>query len=395
MHAITLKPKRERSVLRRHPWIFSGAIQRVEGSPGPGETVQVRSADGAVLALGAYSPASQISVRVWSFDPQAEIGPAFFRSQLERAVQARADLLRREDLTALRLVYAESDGLPGLIVDRYAGFLVCQFLSAGAQHWKADIVAELSRLVPAAGLYERSDVESRQKEGLPPAAGVLCGDAPPRPLEIVEGPCRFLVDVVEGQKTGFYLDQRDNRARVAACAAGADVLNGFAYTGAFGIAALQGGAASATHVEASAAALELAHRNAELNGLDSARIESIPGDVFTVLRGFRDRGRQFSLVVLDPPKFADSAGHLMKAARAYKDINLLAVKLLKPGGLLFTFSCSGVLGAELFQKMVADAALDARRDVQLIRRLGQAADHPTLLSFPEGTYLKGLVCRVF
>ncbi len=391
---LILKPGREKSLLRRHPWIFSGAVARVDGQPQTGETVEVRAADGTWLARAAYSPHSQIIARVWTFDPDEDLTPAFFRARLERALSARYPLISNLQLPALRLVNAESDRLPGLIVDRYADFLVCQFLAAGAERWKREIVAGLAELIPSAGIYERSDVEVRAKEGLEPVTGVLAGLAPPELIEIEENECRFWVDVQRGHKTGFYLDQRDNRAAVRAAAHGREVLNCFAYTGGFGVAALRGGAAHVTHVETSASALELAQKNVTLNGLDSARVENVVGDVFAVLRQYRDARRQFDLIILDPPKFIDSRSQLERASRGYKDINLLAFKLLRLGGLLFTFSCSGLLEADLFQKIVADAALDAKRDPQIVRRLSQAPDHPVALSYPEGGYLKGLVCRV-
>jgi 23S rRNA (cytosine1962-C5)-methyltransferase len=418
MKAIHLKPGREKSVLRKHPWIFSGAIASVEGRPKPGETVDILDASGARLGRGAYSPESQITVRAWTFDPEEEISPEFFRGRFERALGSRgltagekgralersrsvewsrggeATWAVEETRAAGRLVNAESDGLPGIIVDRYSEFLVVQLLTAGAEYWKGAIIDQLSRLIPATGVYERSDVDVREKEGLPLFAGTLSGQEPPDLVEIGEGPCRFLVDIKHGHKTGFYLDQRDNRAIFAGYARGAEILNCFSYTGGFGIAALKAGAAKVTNVDSSATALELARRNVELNGLDASSVEYAEGDAFTILRRYRGEGRRFDLVVLDPPKFAESQSQLMRASRGYKDINLLAFKLMKPGGMLFTFSCSGLVSPELFQKIVADAALDAGRDAQIVRRLAQASDHPIALGFPEGGYLKGLVCRV-
>jgi len=380
--------------MRKHPWIFSGAIASVEGEPRPGETVDILAAEGAVLARGSYSPESQIAVRVWTFDPAEEVSGEFFAGRLERAVEARGALLSGEGPPGVRLVNAESDTLPGIIVDRYGGFLVVQFLTTGAEYWKAAIVEALSRLVPSSGVYERSDADVRGKEGLAKVTGVLAGEEPPDLVEIREGPCRYLVDIKRGHKTGFYLDQRENRAMIADFARGADVLNCFSYTGGFGIAALRAGAAKVTNVDSSVDALDLARRNAGLNGLAGADMENVEGDAFAVLRRWRGEGRAFDAIVLDPPKFAESRSQLMRASRGYKDINLLAFRLLKPGGTLFTFSCSGLVTAELFQKIVADAALDAGRDAQIIRRLAQASDHPTLLSFPEGSYLKGFICRV-
>ena len=394
MASVILKSGREKALRRRHPWIFSGAIAAVEGSPKSGETVVILAQDRTRLARGAYSPRSQITVRVWTFNPDEEITPAFFRERLKRAIAYRRTLTESKDLTAVRLVHSESDGLPGLIVDRYGNFLVCQFMAAGSEYWKQEIVAQIKDLIPCAGIYERSDLDVREKEGLPRSTGVLAGDAPPDLIEIQEGECRFLVDILHGHKTGFYLDQRDNRALAAEYARGREVLNGFAYTGGFGVCALKGGAARVTNVESSSDALTLAMRNVELNGLNAAQVENVAGDVFQVLRQYRDSRREFDLIVLDPPKFAESMSQIESAGRGYKDINLLAFKLLRSGGVLFTFSCSGLLAPELFQKIVAGAALDAGREAQIIQRLAQAPDHPTLLSFPEGSYLKGLVCRV-
>ncbi|MGD1047438.1 MAG: class I SAM-dependent methyltransferase [Candidatus Krumholzibacteriaceae bacterium] len=394
MKTVVLKRGREKSLMRKHPWVFSGAIARVEGKPRQGETVDILAAEGAVLARGSYSPASQITVRVWTFDPQEEVSPEFFHDRLERAMDSRGALAAGEAPHGVRLVNAESDALPGIIVDRYADFIVVQFLSAGAEYWKGAFAGELSRLSGVSGVYERSDADVREKENLPKLAGVLAGREPGDLVEIREGPCRYLVDLKHGHKTGFYLDQRENRGMMGEFARGACVLNCFSYTGGFGIAALQAGAASVTNVDSSASALELARKNAELNGFDPSNLEYVEGDAFTIMRRWRDEGRLFDLIVLDPPKFAESQSQLMRASRGYKDINLLAFKLLMSGGTLFTFSCSGLVSAELFQKIVADAALDAGREAQIVRRLGQSSDHPTLLSFPEGSYLKGLVCRV-
>jgi 23S rRNA (cytosine1962-C5)-methyltransferase len=394
MKAIVLKRGREKSLMRKHPWIFSGAIARIEGNPRAGETVDILAAEGALLGRGAYSPHSQMTVRVWTFDPQEEVTPEFFADRLAAAAESRAALVAGEGPHAVRLVNAESDGFPGIIVDRYGAYLIAQFLTTGAEYWKAAIVEALSRIEGVSGIYERSDVDVREKEGLPKIAGVLAGAEPPDLVEIREGPCRFLVDVKRGHKTGFYLDQRENRAMMHEFARGAAMLNCFSYTGGFGIAALAAGAAAATNVDSSAPALDLVRRNAELNGIDEALLENVEGDAFTVMRRLRDESRVFDLVVLDPPKFAESKANLARASRGYKDINLLAFKLLGPGGILFTFSCSGLMSPELFQKIVSDAALDAGCEAQIVRRLGQASDHPTLLSFPEGSYLKGFICRV-
>jgi 23S rRNA (cytosine1962-C5)-methyltransferase len=395
MASVILKAQREKSLLRRHPWIFSGAIAKIHGSPQPGETVDIIAADGKWYGSGAYSPRSQITVRVWTFDKQDEVSPALFRSRLQRAVESRLPLLDTYDTDACRLVNSESDGIPGLIVDRYGHFLVCQFLAAGAEYWKQTIVNQLAELTPNAGIYERSDVAVREKEGLPEHTGVLSGQEPPELIEIREGSCRFLVDIRHGHKTGFYLDQRDNRACVAEYSGGSEVLNCFSYTGGFTVAALKAGAAGVINIDSSADALELGLGNVRLNSLDVTKVQNTEGDAFTIMRQYRDSSRRFDVVVLDPPKFAGSRGQLMRACRGYKDINLLAFKLLRPGGILFTFSCSGLVDKDLFQKIVADAALDAGREAQIIRWLSQPPDHPTSLNFPEGSYLKGLVCRVW
>jgi len=394
MKSIILKQGREKSVLRRHPWIFTGAIERIAGEPKSGETVEIVGSDGSWRARASYSPISQIAARIWTFDSEEDVGPEFFRRRLERSISARGALASASAPTAARLCNAESDGLPGIIIDRYAGFIVMQLLTAGAERWREVLIAELARLVPAAGIYERSDVSVRDKEGLPKRSGVMAGAPPPELLEIVEGPCRFLVDPRRGHKTGFYLDQRENRAAAAGFASGASVLNCFCYTGGFGVTALMAGASRVTNVDSSTAALDLARRNFDLNGLAPEQVEYVDGDAFSVLRAWRDERREFDLIVLDPPKFVESTAQLTRAARGYKDINMLAFKLLRQGGLLFTFSCSGLLEPDLFQKIVADAALDAGREAQIVRRLSQASDHPTALSFPEGSYLKGFICRV-
>lgn len=394
MHAVVIKKGREASLLRHHPWVFSGAVARLVGRPGRGETVQLQAADGRALAVGAYSPDSQIRARVWDPDPQTVIDAAFFQRRLEKALAWRRRLPQLRDTDAWRLVNGESDGLPGLVVDRYADFAVCQFLSAGAEAWRDEIVAALRAQLPLRGIFERSDAEARRKEGLAPSVGLLWGAAPPDPIEIGEGPLRFRVNVQSGHKTGFYLDQRENRRLAAVYSAGARVLNAFAYTGAFGLWALAGGAESVTHLETSADALALADGHTALNGFDPGRVAFTTADVFKQLRQYRDEGRRFDLIILDPPKFAAAAGQVSKAARGYKDINLLAFRLLAPGGILFTFSCSGHVDVALFQKIVFDAALDAGRTARILHDLGQAPDHPVALNFPEGRYLKGLAVGV-
>ena len=390
--SLVLHPRAERSLARRHPWIFSGGVVELRGKPAPGDTVELVALDGRRLAVAAYSPHSQIRARVWSFDPDVAVDGELFRRRLARSIAARGEAARAPG-TASRLVYAESDGLPGLIVDRYGEFVVCQFLSAGAERWRAVVVASLEELLSPRGLWERSDVAARRKEGLELRTGLLAGAEPPARIEIAEEELRFLVDVREGHKTGAYLDQRPNRLRFRRDAAGREVLDVFSFTGGFSLAALAGGARSVLQIEDSAAALAESVEQARRSGLDAARLEQVQGDAFSVLRRLRAEGRRFDAVVLDPPKFVTSRARLEQAARGYKDVNRLAFLLLRPGGLLYTFSCSGLLEPALFQKIVADAALDAGVEAQVLERLGQATDHPTLLSFPEATYLKGLVCR--
>jgi len=395
MTAAIVKPKREKSLLNRHPWLFSGAVARIDGRPCAGDTIDILAADGRWLARGAYSPQSQIRARIWSFDSEQGIDAVFFSKRLQQALDLRRQILAVGDTNACRLVNGESDGLPGLIVDRYDSWVVCQFLTAGSEYWKETIVDCLDDLLPGlSGIYERSDVDVRHKEGLNPVTGRLSGEEPPDRVKITEHGCRYQVDIRGGHKTGFYLDQRDNRARVAAYARGAAMLNCFAYSGGFAVAALKAGADRVVNVDSSAAALELARINVALNGLDSAKADQVGGDVFSLLRRFRSQQQAFDLIVLDPPKFVKSKGDLLRASRGYKDINRLAFELLRPGGTLFTFSCSGLMGRDLFQKIVADAALDAGRQALILHWLNQSPDHPAALNFPEGSYLKGLVCRV-
>ncbi len=383
---IVLKPGREKSLRHRHPWIFSGAIERVEGDPALGDTVAVVARDNAFLAWAAYCPASQIRARVWSFDKDDIIDEAFLRARLAASIARRRGIAGTD---AMRLVHAESDGVPGLVVDRFADTLAVQILSAGAERWRDRWPALLQELTGAKAIYERSDVEVRTLEGLQPRTGALLGEAPAS-VRIEEDGIAYEIDVAKGQKTGFYIDQRDNRSLVGRFAPGRSVLNGFCYTGGFSLSALRSGAASVISIDTSEEALAAARRNVEINGLDAARAEWLAADVFTQLRKFRDQGRKFDVIVLDPPKFAPAEKHVARAARAYKDINLWAMKLLAPGGDLFTFSCSGAVGPDLFQKIVAGAAADARADVQIRRRLGAAPDHPVSIHFPEGEYLKGL-----
>jgi 23S rRNA (cytosine1962-C5)-methyltransferase len=386
---IQLKRGREKSLRRRHPWIFSGAVEKASGKPG--DTVDVVDATKKFVARAAYSPKSQIRARVWTFDPQEEVDADFFRKRVEKALALREALPAAKHTNALRLVHGESDGLPGLVVDRYADVLVAQFLAAGVERWRDPILDALIELTGCAAIFERSDAEVRNLEGLEPRVGFARGNRNAARCPIIEYGLNFRVDVEQGQKTGFFLDQRENRSRIRALAAGRAVLDGFSYTGGFSIAALAGGAKHVTAVESSKDAIQIARENLAANPLDAARIEFVQDDVFAHLRKLRDGAARFDLIVLDPPKFAPAAAQVAKAARAYKDINLWALKLLAPGGLLATFSCSGGVSAELFQSIVAGAALDAGADAKIIERFGAAADHPVALEFPEGEYLKGLL----
>jgi 23S rRNA (cytosine1962-C5)-methyltransferase len=392
MAKLILKPGREKSLLRRHPWVFSGAVAQVQGQPESGATLAIRAADGRFMGWGAYSPKSQIVARVWSWREEAPLGVGLLRERLSQALAMRARLVAEGQ--PARLVHAESDGLPGVIVDRYGDTIVLQLSSAGAEVWRDTLAGLLLELTGAQRVYERSDAEVLALEGMQPRAGPLRGEAPSDPLEIEEAGVKFLLSIATGHKTGFYLDQRENRALIRSLAGGATVLDCFCYTGGFALSALAGGAGHVTAVEASGEALALARRNAQLNTFAADRCEWVEADVFQMLRRLRDQGRRFDLIVLDPPKFAPTAALAERAARGYKDINLLAFKLLAPGGLLATFSCSGGISRDLFQKIVAGAALDAGVDAQILRHLGAGLDHPVALSFPEGEYLKGLLCRI-
>ncbi|MCU1398127.1 MAG: SAM-dependent methyltransferase [Acidimicrobiales bacterium] len=386
---LVLRPGREKSVRRLHPWIFSGGVARVDGQPAAGATVRVTASTGEVLGRASYAPASQLRARLWTFDADTEVDDELVTARVLAAAARRSNLVGITD--AARLVFSEADGVPGVIADRYADTVVVQLGSAGADHWR-DVVADALFSLPGVHcVYERSDIDARQREDLPPRTGLLRGDEPAAETIITERGVRYAVGFTEGQKTGFYLDQRDARAVVADVAAGRSVLNAFSYTGAFGVIAAANGAREVTSLDSSGPALAGARRNAELNGVEAG--EMIEGDAFSELRTLRDRAKQFDLIILDPPKLAQTEAQVARATRAYKDLNLLAAKLLAPGGILMTFSCSGGVSAELFQKVVAGAALDAKRTLRIVGRLDQASDHPVPLSFPEAAYLKGLVLQ--
>ena len=396
MARVFLRSGKEKPVINRHPWIFSGAIARADDGIGDGDMVDVVDSAGKFLARGYINQRSQIAVRLLTWESDETIDDLFWGRRLDRAIQGRQSLVSEGDRSAVRLVNAESDGLPGLVVDRYGPYLVLQILTLGIEQHRECLVRLLMDRLKPTGIYHRGDVDVRKHEGLALESGWLAGEIPPDRLEIVERGHHFLVDIKAGQKTGFYLDQRDNRARATPYFRdAARVLNAFAYTGGFGVYAAKAGARSVTSVDSSDEALAVAQENMALNRLGSLEDEWIVGDVFQVFREFRDRGREFDVIVLDPPKFATSQGQVQAACRGYKDINLLGMRLLKPGGTLLTFSCSGLVSADLFQKVVFGASLDAHRDVQILERLSQAPDHPVLLTFPESEYLKGLVCRVW
>ncbi|RME81700.1 MAG: 23S rRNA (cytosine(1962)-C(5))-methyltransferase RlmI [Caldilineae bacterium] len=388
---LILRPGKDKALRRLHPWIFSGAIREIEGDPEPGALVDVLSHDRAWLAVAEYNPASKIRARAFCWQQDAQVDEAFWRRRLAASIARRRLLLPAVE--ACRLVFAEADGLPGLVVDRYGPYLVLQALTAGAERRKAMTVAHLRELLQPACILERND-PIRAREGLPPVDGALWGQAPAEPVIITEHGHRFYVDLRAGQKTGFYLDQAENRRLVGEYCRGAEVLNAFSYTGSFAVYALAGGARHVVNLDGSAAALELAARNLELNGFDRGTWQNLEADVFRQLRVWRDEGRRFDLIVLDPPKFAASRSQIQRAARGYKDINWLAIRLLRPGGLLATFSCSGLIDRDLFQKIVFGAALDAGREVRIIRHFSQSPDHPVLLTFPESAYLKGFLCHV-
>lgn len=394
MTQLLLKPGRERSLLRRHPWIFEGAVDHIEGRARPGDTVDVIAANGACLARAAWSPQSQIRARVWTFDADETIDDAFFKRRVAAAVGRREAMPHLAGQDGMRLLHGESDGLPGVIADRYGGTICLQLTAAGSDKWRKAIVGALVKATGVARIYERSDSDVRKLEGLASVTGWVHGDAPDGPLSIEENGVRLGVDVVAGHKTGFYLDQRDNRLLTRALAAGKSVLNCFCYTGGFSLQALAGGAASVLSIDSSGPALAGARANLAMNPqLDASRAEWQEADVFDALRAFRKEGRKFDLIVLDPPKFAPSAAHAERAARAYKDINMLGFRLLNPGGYLLTYSCSGGIGIEMFQKIVASAAVDAGRDARILQRLSAGPDHPIALHFPEGEYLKGLLVQ--
>jgi 23S rRNA (cytosine1962-C5)-methyltransferase len=392
---VILKQGREKSVNNRHPWIFSGAISRLEGNPANGDVVDVWNSKARFVARGIYNEKSQIQVRLLTWNPNDAIDEDFWRRRIRRALAGRQALIEAPDTDAFRLIYAEADGVPGFIADQYGTWLVVQFLSLAAERYRQAILDILVDLVAPQGIYDRSEGEAREKEGLVSVTGPVWGEVPPDLIEIMENGHTFLVDIKLGQKTGFYLDQRENRQKVSKYFFNKEILNAFAYTGAFSVYAAYAGAKRIMNVDSSERALQIAERNMRRNGFGDREDVYAVTDVFEIMRSYRDNNWKFDVVILDPPKFAHSKRHVEKATQGYKDINLLGMKLIKPGGVLISFSCSGAVSPDLFQKVLFGAAVDAGRHVQIIERLSQGADHPILLTYPESEYLKGLVCRVW
>ncbi|MDN0086004.1 23S rRNA (cytosine(1962)-C(5))-methyltransferase RlmI [Yersinia nurmii] len=394
MNRVILAMGREKSLLRRHPWVFSGAVERVEGKPLPGETVDIMDSRGKWLARGAYSPESQLRARIWTFQQDEAVDNDFFIRRLQQAQSWRDWIAKRDGLDSYRLIAGESDGLPGVTIDRFQNFFVLQLLSAGAEYQRGALINALQYCYPECSIYDRSDVSVRKKEGMELTQGPILGDIPPALLPIQEHGMKLLVDIQQGHKTGFYLDQRDSRLAARNYAKGRRVLNCFSYTGAFAVSALMGGCEQVISVDTSQAALDIAKQNVELNQLDLSKAEFVRDDVFQLLRNYRTQGEKFDMIIMDPPKFVENKNQLASACRGYKDINMLALQLLRPGGILLSFSCSGLMPNDLFQKILADAALDAGCDIQFVEQFRQAADHPVIATYPEGLYLKGFACRV-
>ena len=392
---VILKKDREKSVKNRHPWLFSGAISRVEGDPSNGDVVDVWNNRARFVARGIYNEKSQIRVRLLTWNPNDPIDDEFWQRRISRAVAGRLPLKQNPDTDCYRLVYSEADGVPGFIADLYGHWLVVQFLSLAAEKYRRVIIDTLLDLTDIQGIYERSDAEGRKKEGLVPVAGPVWGEVPPDILEVVENGHTFVVDVKLGHKTGFYLDQRENREKVQKYFEGKEILNAFAYTGAFSVYAAHAGAARIINVDSSEPALQIAENNMHRNGFGDREDAYAVADVFEILRAYHENRWKFDVVILDPPKFAHSKRQVERASHGYKDINLLAMRLLKRGGILITFSCSGAVDQNLFQKILFGAAVDAGRTVQIIEHLNQSSDHPVLLTCPETQYLKGFVCRVW
>jgi len=394
MFDVILKKGKEKAVLHRHPWLFSGAIERVKGKPANGDIVRLLNDKGDFMAYGFYNAQSRVALRLLEWDESVEINDSWFRKRVATAVNSRGNILNKANNTC-RLIFSEVDYLPGLIVDKYADYLAVQVLSSGIERVMPVIIDELQKLLKPDGIFDKSDASSRAHEGLETLNQVLAGKHPPELVKVIENGVTYGINIAEGQKSGFYCDQRDNRSIVANHSKDKKVLDCFCYTGGFTLNALKNGAASVTSVDSSALAIETLKQNIGLNKLDASKVTTVQSDVNKQLRAFREEGEKFDVVILDPPKYAPSRSALDKASRAYKDLNRLAMYLLEPGGLLATFSCSGAMDIDTFKQVLAWAALDAGKEVQFIYQFCQPEDHPVRASFPEGEYLKGLLCRVY
>jgi len=395
MFDVILKKGKEKAVLHRHPWLFSGAIERVKGKPANGDIVRLLSDKGDFMAYGFYNDRSRVALRLLEWDEAVEINEDWYRKKVAVAVSSRGNILEDKFTNTCRLIFSEADYLPGLIVDKYADYLAVQVLTSGIENVMPVIIDELQKLLKPEGIFDKSDANSRAHEGLETVNQVLAGKHPPELVKVIENGITYGINIAEGQKSGFYCDQRDNRRIVADHAKGKKVLDCFCYTGGFTLNALKSGASSVTGVDSSALAIETSNKNIALNKLDAAKYTAVQSDVNKQLRAFREQDEKFDLIVLDPPKYAPSRSALDKASRAYKDLNRLAMYLLEPGGLLATFSCSGAMDIDTFKQVLAWAALDAGKEVQFIYQFCQPEDHPVRASFPEGEYLKGVLCRVY
>ena len=391
---VILKKGKEKAALQRHPWIFSGAIDKVKGAPENGEIVKVFGADKSFLAYGYYNSQSRVAVRLLEWDEETAIDKDWYQQKLRNAIASRAHVLNNEDTNTCRLVFSEADYLPGLIIDKYADFLSLQILSAGIENVKADIIDILRAELNPTGIFDKSDANARTHENLEVSQGLLWGENPPEFIEVKENGMRYHINIADGQKSGFYCDQRDNREILAAYTKDKEVLDCFCYSGGFTLNSLKHGAKHVTSVDSSALAIETLKHNLGLNGFTEDQQTSIQSDVNKQLRAFKEEGRTFDVIILDPPKYAPSRSALDRAARAYKDLNRLGMLLLNPGGILATYSCSGAVDLETFKQITAWAALDAGKEVQVIKQFHQPEDHPVRISFPEGEYLKGLLVRV-
>jgi len=394
MGYVVLKRGREISIYRRHPWVYSGAILKVVGSIEPGEIIRVLSNKGEFLGVGWYSPASQIRVRMLNFGDEESLGEDFLYKKIQRAISLREALIDVIDSSAYRLINSEGDTIPGVIVDRYSNFLVCQFLSAGAERFKDLIISCLREILKPEGIFERSDSNVRLKEGLKPYKGHLWGREAPDRVEIREKDVKFFVDVKRGHKSGFYLDQRENRYIFRDYVANKRILNCFSYTGGFCIHGFKKGAKEIKNIDASKDVLDAIEENLKLNGINKLSCENIKGNAFNILKEMYEKKEVFDVVVVDPPKFVHNMGQMKSGIRGYKKINSMAFRLVAEGGYVFTFSCSGLVDAELFKKIILESAIDAGRDVAVLKELSQGVDHPYSISFPEGRYLKGFLLRI-